>query len=168
MKTIDELQGQDLHWVQPSLMQPTYELRTTTGGTVARVARSGMLNAVDEVEAAGGRYRIAHKGLINRYFEICPVNGDAQPPLYVFQHTGATLTLPNGERVLWKKVGQANSARWEWVRADGTRLMSLTSGGGERITSHLCWELGAADAGTRLLLAMLGAYLILLYSDEAE
>jgi hypothetical protein len=168
MKTFADLQGEDLRWVQPNLLQPIYELRTMTGGVVATVRRSGFVNAVDEVEAAGGHYRIAHKGLVNRRFEIRAANGDTQTPLYVFRHSGACLTLPDGSEVLWKKIGRADSARWEWVRADGTRLMGLSSGGGERITAQLRLDLGAADAGTRLLLAMLGAYLLLLYGDEAE
>jgi hypothetical protein len=167
MKSIADLQGQDLHWVQPNMLQPQFELRTSSGAVVASITRSGFLNITDEVSAAGGQYRISHKGFLNRYFEIRPQNSVEQPPLYVFHNTGARLILPNGAEVLWKRSGGAKSAQWEWARADGTRLM-LIDGVGEQVTSHLKLALGAADEGTRLLLAMLGAYLILLYGDEAE
>jgi hypothetical protein len=168
MKSIADLQGQDLHWVQPNMLQPHFELRTSSGAVVASITRSGFINITDQVEAAGGHYRIAHKGFLNRIFEIRPQNGAEQPPLYVFHNTGAKLVLPDGGEVFWKKVGGVKALQWEWTRADGTHLLSLDGGAGERVTSHLRLALGAADEGTRLLLAMLGAYLILLYGDEAE
>jgi len=53
------------------------------------------------------------------------------------------------------------------VRASGVKLLELTCPG-DKATAQIRLDLGAADPGTRLLLALLGAYLILLYHDEIE
>jgi hypothetical protein len=166
MQTFADLKGEDLRWVQPSLMSPVYELRTLAGAVVARVTRSGLINEVDQVEAAGGQYRIAHKGVLNRWFEIGAVQDDAAAPRYVYHHQGARLTLPQGEIILWQRIA-AKPISWAWVRDSGVRLLVLTCPG-DNATAQIRLELGAADPGTRLLLALLGAYLILLYNDEIE
>ena len=165
MQTFADLKGEDLRWVQPSLMSHIYELRTLTGAVVARVTRSGLINEVDQVEAAGGQYRIAHKGILNRWFEISAVQ-DAATPRYVYQHQGARLTLPQGEIIHWQRTA-AQPISWAWVRDSGVRLLELTCPG-DKATAQIRLDLGAADPGTRLLLALLGAYLIFLYHDEIE
>jgi hypothetical protein len=166
MKTIADLKGQDVHWVQPNLLRQHYELRTREGEVVATLVRSGMINEVDQVEAAGGHWRIAHKGLLTRRFEIRTANGEDTAPTYIFQHTDGKLTLPNGEAVSWKKAGEPKETRWSWLSASGKRLLTLTSGEGKVINNHIRLDVGAASEGTRLLLVLLGCYLLLLYSDE--
>jgi hypothetical protein len=166
MQTFADLKGEDLHWVQPSLMSPVYELRTLTGAVVARVTRSGLINEVDHVEAAGGQYRIAHNGILNRWFEISAIQDGEGAPRYVYHHQGARLTLPQGDSVHWRRVAPSPIS-WAWVRASGVKLLELTCPG-DKATAQIRLDLGAADPGTRLLLALLGAYLILLYHDEIE
>lgn len=168
MKTIADLKGEDLRWVQPSLFKHTYELRTMTGDVVATITRTGLFREVDEAEAAGERWTIAHVGGLTRRFEIRQADAPDSAPRYVLHHQGCRLELPGGGEVRWEKLGGEGEAVWQWTGRDGSCLMKLSSGGGERITSRIRLELGAADAGTRLLLALLGSYLILLYGDEVE
>jgi hypothetical protein len=166
METFADLKGEAVHWVQPSLMTHAYELRTLTGSVVARVTRTGLLNAVDEVEAAGGCYRIAHKGLLNRWFEISAADDAPASPRYVFHHQDGRLTLPSGNIIHWRRIA-ANPISWAWVRDSGVKLLELTCPG-DKPTAQIRLDLGAADPGTRLLLVLLGSYLILLYHDELE
>ncbi len=165
MQTFADLKGSDLHWVQPNLLRHVYELRTSEGETAAELTRSGLLFEVDTVEAAGRRWRIEHKGAFNRRFEIRPDGADNDQPLYVFHHQGCRLILPGGGHADWEKIGTAS---WAWMTEDGRCLMTLVSRDGERVTARIRLELGEAEVGTRLLLALLGCYLILLYSDEIE
>ncbi len=164
MQTFADLKGEDLRWIQPNVMSPSYELRTVADEVVARVTRAGLINEVDEVEAAGGHYRIAHRGILSRWFEISKVDNGQASPSYVFHHQDARLTLPQGEIVHWRRIA-ASPLAWAWVRDSGVKLLQLTCPGDEA-TTRIRLDLGAADPGTRLLLALLGAYLILLYSDE--
>lgn len=166
MQTFADLKGEDLHWVQPTLMAPVYELRTLTDAVVARVTRSGLINEVDHVEAAGGQYKIAHKGVLHRWFEISPIQNSESAPRYIYHHQDARLTLPQGGSVHWQRVAPSPIS-WAWVRDGGIKLLELTCPG-DKATARIRLELGAADPGTRLLLALLGAYLILLYNDEIE
>lgn len=162
MKTISEVGGQELHWVQPHVLKQHFELRDAGGQVVASVERrGGLLRSSDEVEAVGGRWRIDH-GLAGRRFEIRPAE-EAGPPRYLFEHP-ERLTLPDGQIVTWRKHGA--DAIYSWTSAEGVMLLRLTSGDGGEVSPRLRIELGAAEAGTRLLLAMLGAYLILLYTDD--
>jgi hypothetical protein len=105
---------------------------------------------------------------LSRRFEIRAADGAESEPVYVFHHSGGSLSLPDGNTVYWKKAGEPKETRWQWFSATGKRLLTLTSGGGSHINSHIRLDLGAAAEGTRLLLVLLGCYLILLYSDEAE
>jgi hypothetical protein len=165
MQTFTDLKGSDLHWVQPNLLRHVYELRTTDGETAATLTRTGLLFEVDTVETMGRRWRIEHKGAFNRRFEIRADDADPGQPLYVFQHQDCRLTLPDGGHAVWRKT---DKAQWRWLDDSGRLLMTLTSGDNERATARIRLELAQAEAGTRLLLALLGCYLILLYSDEIE
>jgi hypothetical protein len=167
MLTFTDLKGEDLHWVQPSLMSPVYELRTMTGEVVARISRTGLINQIDEVEAAGGHYRIHHKGILNRWFDIHRVTDDGETPEYQFHHESAELVLPDEHRIHWRKMSQ-KPIRWAWMREDTTMPLLQLTCPGDKATAQIHLELGSADPGTRLLLALLGAYLVLLYSDELE
>ncbi|MCC6615113.1 MAG: hypothetical protein IT320_16670 [Anaerolineae bacterium] len=166
MKTIADLKGEDLRWVQPRLFRHTYELRTMTGDVVATITRTGLFREVDQAEAAGERWTITHVGGLSRRFEIRPAESPDDAPRYVFHQQGCQLDLPGGGAARWEKLNDQGDAVWQWTGDDGECLLKLSSGDGERITSHIRLELGAADAGTRLLLAMLGSYMILLYGDE--
>jgi len=166
MKTFADLKGEDLRWVKPRLFKNIYELRTMVGDVVATITRTGLFREVDHAEAAGERWTITHEGGLSRRFEIRPVDAPDVAPRYVFHHQGCRLDLPDGGAARWEKLNHEGEAVWQWTGDDGDCLLKLSSGDGERLTSQIRLELGAADAGTRLLLAMLGSYLILLYCDE--
>ena len=165
MQTFADLKGSDLQWVQPNLLRHVYELRTTDGETAATLTRAGLLFEVDTVETMGRHWRIEQKGAFNRRFEIHADDATPGQPHYVFRHQGCQLTLPDGGHTHWQKT---DKAQWTWTDDGGRLLMTLTSGDNERGTARIRLDLAQAEAGTRLLLALLGCYLILLYSDEIE
>ncbi|MCA9904863.1 MAG: hypothetical protein KC547_13495, partial [Anaerolineae bacterium] len=95
MKGLNELELQDLRWVQPSSWRREYELRSGSGELVGRMVRRGLLREIAEVEAVGNRWVFERKGFWNRRIEIHSAGTGDSPAEFDYHFVGGKLIFPD-------------------------------------------------------------------------
>ena len=163
MRSLYEVSGQELRWEKPKWLKRRYELRAGEE-VVATLVRSGGSKAIGEW--SGGRYCFSQKGWFNlRILVGDDAITDANAPLATFTRRGGVLTLADGRRLLWVKLGFWKSKR---VWSDGAAaLVEFDAASG-----YASPQVTITDEGARLtelpLLLLLGEYLIVRAREETD
>ncbi|MCC6612895.1 MAG: hypothetical protein IT320_05405 [Anaerolineae bacterium] len=166
MKGLNELEMQDLHWMQPSMWRREYELRTGNGELIGKMNRRGFWREVAEVEAVGNRWTFRRLGFFNRRIEIQSVGTGESPAQFDYRFVGGKLIFPDGRELVWRS-SNFWSTRWAWSLPDGTPIVGFKIGGAFKINSEISLDPELADQKGLPLLIFLGWYLYLLHRDDS-
>jgi hypothetical protein len=167
MKTIAELAGQELKWVQPSALKMRYELRAGDMLAAALHFRSSF-GSFATGESADGCWTFKRVGFLQTRVTIRACGQDNE--IAVFKNNtwsgGGTLELPGGKKLL------ASTNLWqsklEFETEAGDKVLEFNSGG----VIHLSATVGIQPEAFRMAelpwIVMLGWYLVvMMYMDSA-
>lgn len=167
MKTIRELEDQNLHWVQPSMWRSVFELRTEDGSVLATITRTSWFKSTVEVDAVGNRWVFDVKGLLRRSIIIRSVGTGEEPAHFVYKGiNGGELTFADGRLFLWKPSNFWGS-KWVWTTAEGDPIMGFKTGGALKLNSEISLDPETEADKAPPLLVFLGWYLYLLYVESS-
>ncbi|MCA9910050.1 MAG: hypothetical protein KC519_15435 [Anaerolineae bacterium] len=166
MKGLNELELQNLRWVQPSSWRREYELRSGSGELVGRMVRRGLLREIAEVEAVGNRWVFERKGFWNRRIEIHSAGTGDSPAEFDYHFVGGKLIFPDGRELTWRS-SNFWSTQWAWTTEDGTPIVGFKTGGAFKLNSEISLDPELADQKALPLLIFLGWYLYLLFHDDS-
>lgn len=167
-KFIEELENQELHWVQPSMWRQHYELRTADDVTVATITRRiTWRQNIAEVDALGNRWIFERKGFWRYHIVIRSAATGDEPARfdYNWSYNGGWLTFVDGRRFRWKQSGWLGN-KWVWVDEQGEPVLGFKTGGAFRLNGEIDLDPEATSIRALPLLLFLGWYLIILYRDD--
>jgi hypothetical protein len=151
MKSLNEWNGQELHWVHPHLLRSEYELRAGDE-VLARIYVKGAFGTRVSVETADSHWMIDRKGLHQTMRVLFP---DTGAELATIRHEGsdwATLVFPDGREYRWQRSSFWHDD-WTWRNLEGTPLLHVKGG------AHIQLEPAAQGLSELVLLITLGWYL---------
>lgn len=163
MKAFNELENQDLRWVQKSAWKREYELQTGDGETVAHIVRPSWWNSKALVESVGNRWEFERKGFWQQYIEIRSVGTGEEPARYYYN--GKRLEFPDGREYHWRS--NVWGSKWTWVTPNGDPVVGFQTGGVFRTNAEIHLDPDIAGMKALPLLVFLGWYLILLAQEDS-
>ena len=168
-KFIEELENQELHWMQPSMWQGRYELRNADDEAVATIQRSGVMQQKVEVDALGNRWLFERGGFMKPHITIKSAGTGDEPARFDYNWTGGGwLTFADGRRFRWQSSNWLGN-KWTWVNELDEPIMGFQTGGIFRLNGEIDID-PDVTMKTRVLplLLFLGWYLILLHIDDSS
>ena len=151
MKSLNEWNGQELHWVHPHLLRSEYELRAGDE-VLARIYVKGAFGTKAYLESADSHWMIEQKGLHKTIRVLLP---DTDTELATIKHEGgdqATLVFSDGREYRWQ-YSSFWYDNWTWLNNEGTPLLHVKGG------VHIKLEPAAQGLPELALLITLGWYL---------
>ncbi len=168
-KFIEELENQELEWVQPSAWKNRYELHNTDGEIVASIQRHGWMQHNAEVDALGNRWLFERRGIFRYHINIrSAVTGDEPARFdYNWSGDGGVLTFTDGRRFRWQR-GNWLATKWTWVNELDEPVMGFQTGGLFRLNGEIDIDPDVTMKSRVLpLLLFLGWFLIALHRDDS-
>jgi hypothetical protein len=165
VRTIAEVAGQELVWVQPSRMQQAFELHAA-GELVATLRfERGSLAAA---ETAGDRWTFKREGFWRPQVTVRLPSSDTNLAVFKPSWTGGgTLELSSGQVF---RFGAANfwHSQWDWQDTESESLLQFKSHAGIlKMEGQVEVEPGAHGLTELPLLVALGWYLLILFARDA-
>jgi hypothetical protein len=165
VRTIAEVAGQELVWVQPARLKQSFELRATDEAVATlQFQRASLANG----EAAQQQWTFKREGFWHPQVTIRVAGSDTNMAVFKPAWTGGgTLELSQG-RLL--RFGAANfwHSQWDWSDPAGNPLVHFKSHAGVLKTEG---EVGIETAAVGLaelsLLVVLGWYLLILFARDS-
>lgn len=166
MKAFEELENQNLRWVQISGWRYDYELRDEEGSVVATIKRPHWWSSNGEVDAVGNRWRFERKGFWKTRILITSIGTDEQVGEYHPDWSGGgKLTLTDGREFEWKSFNFWNS-KWGWTTPDDIPVVGFQVGGFFRSNGEIKIDADMFSTKALPLLVFFGWYLISLYQSD--
>jgi hypothetical protein len=166
MRAMEQLSGQELHWVPQGARTRSFELRADEE-PVATLTRAKGASAL--AEAADGCWTFTRSGFWHPAVQVQETGGAREAALFSARWTGTgTLKLQDGRRFHW---GAANvwQSQWAWQAPDGASLLRIARQHcvrGARGTVEIAPD--ARFVRELSLLALLGWYLVLLHAQDGD
>jgi len=164
MRSVAEVAGQELLWIQPAAFRREHELRA--GDDVVATLRF-QRGSLADAEAAGAHWTFKRQGFWQPRVTVRTAGSDAD--LAVFHPRwigGGTLESPDGRAI---RLSSANFWQSEWVWQDNDRPLIRIKGRHGLIKAN-----GAVDIQPEAIaypdlamLVLLGWYLILLHAEDS-
>lgn len=167
MTTISQLTGTGLHWKQPHMNEPSFEL-TGNEGALAKLHFKNSFGSYAEGEVDGQVWTFKRQGFLNTYVAVRKKGAEANIAVYKNNtwSGGGTLELPDGR----KYPANSNfwSDRFEFSSESGKPLIQYTHITGFKLHAQLEVLPGAALLDDIPWILLLGWYLAVMASREGE
>ena len=160
MKEFNDLNLQDLRWVESGSWSSRQELHNADDEVIATMQKQSWWKNTYEVDAPGNRWLFVPQGFFNRRVEIISAGtGDLVTTFYYKDMGGGgELTLPDGRIFQWKSISFWGN-KWAWLEGeagDTDPVIGFETGGWFRARADLTFD---EDANFPALLVFLGWYL---------
>lgn len=168
-KFIEELENQELHWVQPSLWNSRYELHNVDDEVVASITQKGWMKNRAEVDALGNRWEFERRGIFRYHIIIRSAATGEEPARFDYNWSvdGGWLTFTDGRRFRWRR-GNFMGTKWAWVNELDEPIMGFQTGGLFRLNGEIDIDPDVTmKTRTLPLLLFLGWFLIALHRSDA-
>jgi hypothetical protein len=163
MKPISEFTGQELHWMQPSGLNRSYELHSEEELLATLRFRGGTLA---DVETSDGRWTFKRQGFWRQQITVRPAGSDDDIAVFRPHWTGGgNFMAGDGTGVEF-----ASASFWhsEWSWKDHGNVVVTYRGPRGLIKAEAAMEVAPAarEVPNLAMLAALGWYLILLFGRD--
>ncbi|MEO1288287.1 MAG: hypothetical protein AAFV93_11005 [Chloroflexota bacterium] len=167
MKAFNDLNLQELHWVEANSLTSRQELRNEQDEVIATIEKEKWWKGTYLVDAPGNRWVFEPKGILSRRIEIYSAGtGDLMTTFhYRGMTSGGRLTLPDGRTFRWKSLSFWGN-KWAWLEGedgDDDPVIGFDTGGFFRARADLTFD---EDADFPALLVFLGWYLHRIYRQQ--
>jgi hypothetical protein len=167
MKTISDLCGQNLQWLQPRITEPCFELRSADE-LLASLRFKNAFGSYAEGTFAGSVWTFKRQGFIKTLVTIREKGKDTN--LAVYRNNswsdGGTIELPDGKKY------KANSNYWdeqfEYTGESGKPLIRCAQISGFKLHAQLEIFPEASEINQFPWMLLLGWYLVVMSSREGE
>ncbi len=167
MKTLGDLIGHELKWVQPRRLNRRFELRAGDE-VLATLSWQKKWGSLAVAETAGGQWTLKRSGFLRPRVTVRPAGSEADLALFAAGWWGdGVLEVVGGSRFFWKPTNFWRS-EWVWSSSDGIPLLRIKAKARlVRMQGRLNVEPTAGSVPELMLLAVVGWYLLVLMSEEA-
>ncbi|HPT15259.1 MAG TPA: hypothetical protein PK796_10745 [Bacteroidales bacterium] len=167
MKTISDLRGKELQWVQPRLTDPNFELRNGEQ-LIASLRFKNAFGSFAEGMIDGNTWTFKRQGFLNTHVTIREPGKEEN--IAVFRNNtwseGGTLEFPDGLKFT------ANSNFWreqfEFTDSTGKTLLKLSQVSGIKLHARMEILSLRAELDAHPWIILLGWYLTVMASREGE
>jgi hypothetical protein len=167
MKPFEELESQNLQWVQTSTWKYDYELRDEDGAVVATLKRPGWWSSNAEVDAVGNRWRFERKLLWKTRITITSIGTGEEVGVYIPHWSGGgRLELADGRKFEWKSFSFWGS-KWGWTVEDNVPVIGFQTGGFFKTNGEIKIDANMFSTKALPLLMFFWWYLVSLYQSDA-
>lgn len=170
MKRFQDLDLQNLHWIQAGGWANRHELRDDDDEVVATITKPQWWKQAYTVDAPGNRWHFERKGFFKRQILIHAFGTGDHVATFDYEgwQNGGTITLPDGRTYLWKRIAFWNE-KWAWLEAtaagdEDDPVLSFDTGGFFRARAALSFD---QDSDFPALLVFLGWVLHTLMREDA-
>jgi hypothetical protein len=167
MKSFNDLESQNVRWVQQSMWNNTYELRTDAGDVVATMKRPSMWRSAVEIEAVGNRWRFERKGFWQNRVEATSIGTGEVAATYRAGMMKGSVQLADGRVFHWQQ-GNWWGTKWTWTDEHGEPIIGFKTGGAFTLNGELNLDPDVMEMKTMSLLVFLGWYLIVLNHEDSS
>lgn len=165
MRSVKDVAGAQVAWVQPVRAKEAFELRTgdEVVGTLVWSGRS-----LATADTADGRWTFKREGFLHPRVTVrVPGSDDNVAVFHPGWTGGGTLDLGSGRQIRFVAANFWRS-RWQWLDGDAKPLIHFNSQQGAlRLDGEVELEAGAAESPHAALMLTLGWYLINLTLRDA-
>jgi hypothetical protein len=168
MKTVREMAGRPLEWTQPNALRRRFELRAG-GEVVATLRWEKTFGSSAVAESADGEWVFRYTGIFRSRISVRPAGSESEVAVLKPGWKGeGTLQGPGGRSYRWSCASFWRS-EWLFANAAGEPLVRIKPGSATfRQSAEVRVEPRAVSLPDLPLLAVLGFYLIVLMSDDAN
>ncbi len=157
MKAFDELENQNIQWVQPSAWRNDFELQTDTGEVLAQLHLHFWIDKAD-LETFGNRWLFTTSGIFNRKTTVTSVGTGEVYATY--HHNKSTLTMRTGATFRFKNANFWGNKK-AWVDEEDNPIVGFKTGGSFRFNSEIDMDPNSIDMKGMPVLVYLGWYLLI-------
>ena len=164
MRSLAEVAGQELVWVQPAATRQNFELRA--GDDVVATLRF-QRGSLAEAEASDGRWTFKREGFWHPRVTVRVPGSDANVAAFNPRWAGGgTLEIDN--RILQFAAANFWHSQWDWQGPDGKPLVHFKSRHGlVRVEGQVELPAPAGEQADLPLLVLLGWYLLILHARDS-